>query len=283
MTEAQVPKPTVKFVDEYCAVYQNLFPEVRSFESFRNLHLGMVSEIKRKTLPAIAKAVGLENHQSLHHFLSESPWEVEDLRKRRLKLILQVLQGREIILIIDETGDRKQGKTTDYVKRQYIGNIGKIENGIVAVTAYGLIEGMTFPLLFQVYKPKEKLQPKDKYQSKPEIASEMLKELKAMGLKFKLVLADSLYGESDSNFISALNKLELDFVVAIRSNHGVWLPQGQKVRSNKWRQFNRVFSNGKTEIRYIREIIFGKRRPTRYWEITTDPETWLPDTSMSNP
>jgi len=32
-----------------------------------------------------------------------------------------------------------KGQHTDYVKRQYIGNLGKIENGIVAVTAYGLI------------------------------------------------------------------------------------------------------------------------------------------------
>jgi SRSO17 transposase len=40
---------------------------------------------------------------------------------------------REITVIIDETGDKKKGKTTDYVKRQYIGNIGKVENGIVSV------------------------------------------------------------------------------------------------------------------------------------------------------
>jgi len=46
-----------------------------------------------------------------------------------------------------------------YVKRQYIGNLGKIENGIVAVTAYGLINNITVPLLFEVYKPKERLKP----------------------------------------------------------------------------------------------------------------------------
>jgi SRSO17 transposase len=28
----------------------------------------MISEVKRKSLPAIAKAVGLKNHQNLHHF-----------------------------------------------------------------------------------------------------------------------------------------------------------------------------------------------------------------------
>ncbi|MBW4609152.1 MAG: transposase [Hassallia sp. WJT32-NPBG1] len=95
----------------------------RSFENFRDLHLGMISEIKRKPLPEIAKVVGLENQQSLHHFLTESPWSIESLKKRRLELILRVLNERSLILIIDETGDKKQGRTTDYVKRQYIGNL----------------------------------------------------------------------------------------------------------------------------------------------------------------
>jgi SRSO17 transposase len=49
------------------------------------------------------------------------------------------LRCRKIQLIIDETGDRKKGKKTDYVSRQYIGNLGKVENGIVAVMAYELI------------------------------------------------------------------------------------------------------------------------------------------------
>ncbi|MGL4502823.1 MAG: IS701 family transposase, partial [Planktothrix sp.] len=43
------------------------------------------------------------------------------------------------------------------------------------------------------------------------------------------------------------------YVVAIRSNHGVWLPLNQKVRANKWCKFERTFSDHKSEIRYIRE------------------------------
>ena len=104
---------TIKFVDDYCQWYRKLFPEVRSFEAFKYLHVGMISDIKRKTLPAIARVVGLSNEQGLVHFLTESPGKLEQLRQTRLKLILQVLAGREITLIIDETGDRKKGETTD--------------------------------------------------------------------------------------------------------------------------------------------------------------------------
>jgi SRSO17 transposase len=78
------------------------------------------------------------------------------------------------------------------VKRQYMGNLGKIEKGIVAVTAYGLLEGITFPLIFEVYKPKERLREGEPYLSKPHIAVEMIRYLPKIGVWFKLVLADSL-------------------------------------------------------------------------------------------
>jgi SRSO17 transposase len=88
---------------------------------------------------------------------------------------LKSLRGRKIQLIIDETGDRKKGKKTDYVSRQYIGNLGKVENGIVAVTAYGLIEGMTVILTCEIYKPKNRLKEGDICRSQPEIAAQMIR------------------------------------------------------------------------------------------------------------
>jgi SRSO17 transposase len=267
MVQPRPAAPTVKFVDEYCQWYKSLFPGVRSFEAFKYLHVGCISELKRKTLPEIAQIVGLDNHS-----LTTSPWDIEKLRALRLELILQVLKGRPIILIIDETGNKKKGNKTDYVKRQYIGNLGKVENGIVAVTAYGVFCGMTFPLLFEVYKPRERLKPGDKYLTKPQIAAIIIKKLELMGFNFNLVLADSLYGESSANFISILNDLGLNYLVAIRSNHSVELLPRQHTQYLKWHKFKRVFSNLSSENRFIREIIHGKRQEKRYWQITTDIE-----------
>ena len=91
---------------------------------------------------------------------------MRELRKQRLDLIQSALKGRKIFLIIDETGDKKKGKKTDYVSRQYLGKLGKIDNGIVAVTAWGLIDGITLPLIFEVYKPQQRLLDKDTYRSR---------------------------------------------------------------------------------------------------------------------
>jgi len=151
---------------------ENYFRLFRSFEAFKYLHVGMISDIKRKTLPAISRVVGLSNEQDLLNSLTESPWEAAQLTEARLELVLEVLKGRELVLIIDETGERNIGESTDYVKRQYIGNLEKVENGIVVVTAYGLFEGITFPLMFEVYRPKKRLLESDVYQTSARNCSE---------------------------------------------------------------------------------------------------------------
>jgi SRSO17 transposase len=58
------------------------------------------------------------------------------------------------------------------------------------------------------------------------------------------------------------------------------MPSNQTVRANKWCKFEKIFSNRKSETRYIREIIYGKKRTVTYWEVTTDPET-MPENSTS--
>ena len=105
MVKPRLPRPTVQCVDTYCELYRDLFIEVRAYESFKYLQLGLISDLKRKSLPGIAKVVGLDNAQGLHHFISQSPWQAEDLEKRRLKIILAILEEREIMVMIDETGD----------------------------------------------------------------------------------------------------------------------------------------------------------------------------------
>ena len=132
------PQPTVALIDKYCWDYNDLFSDVRSYECFKYLHQGIISPIKRKSLPEIAKEVGVYSPQSLHHFISNSPWSVEKLRAKRLSITLEALRENKFTLIIDETGDRNKGNKTDYVARQYLGSVGKIDKGIVSVNAYGV-------------------------------------------------------------------------------------------------------------------------------------------------
>ena len=52
----------------------------------------------------------------------------------------------EGVLVIDEHGDRKWGKRTAHVGRQWLANIGKTENGVVSVSILWGDEWVYYPI-----------------------------------------------------------------------------------------------------------------------------------------
>jgi len=252
---------------------------VRHFEQFTALHLGLLAATRHTSLPRLGKAVQADP-QALHHFLAKAEWSVEALRSKRLELLRQALGATAFILCLDEAGDRKKGHATDYVASQYIGNPHTLANGIVSVNADGVLATTTFPLLFRIFKPQTRLNGGDVSKTKPQLAIELIEELLALGFRFRVVLADSLSGESGP-FIAALHRLRLPYVVALRSNHGVWMLPGQRIRQTRWRPFDRVFTDGSRERRFIRETTFGTRTPVRSSQITTDPQAPPPETTWA--
>src|SRR5581483_329571 len=97
MTQARPAASTVTFVDEYCQLYEDVFPDVRSFEHFKRVQAGMLSEIKRKTLPAIAKATGKSDPQALHHFVAYAPWKTEERLRSALTRLGIAKKGKRRI------------------------------------------------------------------------------------------------------------------------------------------------------------------------------------------
>jgi len=71
----------------------------------------------------------------------------------RLRLIKQTIGQRRIVCALMKVEMSKKEKTTDYVAKQYIGNIGQTANGIVSVNAYAVVDKLTYPLLFKICKP----------------------------------------------------------------------------------------------------------------------------------
>ena len=68
MIEPRTPVPTVALIDEDYRDYRNLCSDVRNFEVFKFVHLGMICEIKHQSLPAIARSVGFSDGQELDRF-----------------------------------------------------------------------------------------------------------------------------------------------------------------------------------------------------------------------
>src|SRR5262249_27057766 len=151
---------------EYAARLDDLFETLAQRRSFRACLQGLLLPRERnKTLTALAGAVPIVGAQHpevqrLQFFLSESFWEAEALNARRLELLFADPPTRSHdggVLVIDETGDRKDGIKTAHVAKQYLGSRGKIENGIVAVTSLWADERVHFPLHVRSYTPVARL------------------------------------------------------------------------------------------------------------------------------
>ena len=272
MTLARPAQPTLDVIESHCVHFKHLFAEVRTFEHFQTMHVGLLSDTSRKTLPAIAKHLGLEHSQGLHHLLVTEHLDTQALRQQRLALVRQTLAHHPVTLMIDETGDRKKGTTTDYVSRQYLGSLGKVDNGLVTVHVVALLDGITFPLLWKVFKPKSRLRSGDVHRSKIQLAVQMLEEVANWGLHIELVVADSAYGMA-SEVVRFLQARQWSYALALRSDFGMYLPEGEKVWHKPWVKVARHLSDGSVQERWAQEVVWGKERKERYVVLTSDPKT----------
>ena len=85
---ARDAQSTTRVIDEYCLEYKHIFKEVINYECFKYLHVGIISPIKRKSLPEIGKVVGMKSGQSLHHFITKSPWSTTEIKSRKFRKII---------------------------------------------------------------------------------------------------------------------------------------------------------------------------------------------------
>ena len=187
------------------------------------------SEKNRANCTSIADSLGELDHQSLNHLLSDSPWNYKELLRELAVRVDGLFSDHEdVALLIDEVGFRKKGKYSACVGRQYLGCIGKHDNGQVAVVA-GLSTGKHYcPVDLSLFMPeswqddqirrlKAKVPDHITHQSKPKMALEMIRDLKANNIKFNYVGFDALYGSSFS-LIENLDNEGIAFIGDIKEN-----------------------------------------------------------------
>lgn len=123
-------------------------------------------------------------------------------------------------MIIDDSGHRKSGNFTDGVGRQYIGEIGKTDNGIVIVTTH-LYDGVrSLPLDIELYQHADSL-PKGKedkdFFKKPDIALKLVNQTIKRKFRPGIVLIDGGYG-NNSTFLKELESLKLNYIGGLAKN-----------------------------------------------------------------
>jgi hypothetical protein len=198
----------------------------RKKREFRNYIGGLLGESERKNLSQMASnAVGVTYHR-LHHFLTEAPWDAQQVNERRLLVMNQCSQtriNRGFTLIVDDSGHRKSGNFTAGVGRQYIGEIGKTENGIVVVTTHLYDGKKSLPLDIELYQHASSL-PEGKedleFKKKPELALTLVDRSLERGYRPGIVLIDAGYG-NNTTFLLELEKRKLKYIGGVAKNRKV--------------------------------------------------------------
>jgi SRSO17 transposase len=225
MTEAQLQalEPALAdFLDEFlfCCDYTQTFGHLGTYVR------GLLSDLPRKTAEPLALRAGTPA-RTLQEFLKDHAWDFAAVRQhlqadaaRRLPTVPADDLGT--VGLIDETSAVKQGTKTPGVARQYLGCVGKVDNGIVTVHL-GVARGSYQTLLdcdlyltqdWAADRPRCRAAgiPDDLgYRPKWQIALAELDRAQATGVRLDWLTFDEEYGKRPG-FVAGLDERQLRFV-----------------------------------------------------------------------
>ena len=219
----------------YLGRYRACFLQDRTAGHFDDYCRGLLSDLPRKTIEPIALARGTAV-RTLQEFLVTASWDqshARNLLQRQLARVLQDLPPDPLgtVGVLDETSCVKKGDKTPGVQRQYLGCVGKIENGIVTVhvgIAHGRFQALADA---DVYLPRSWDEDRERcqaagipdevrYQPKWQIALDQVLRLHQNGLACNWLTMDEGYG-SKVPFLTVLSLVGQKFVAEVPVNFSV--------------------------------------------------------------
>lgn len=216
--------------EKWCQRFDDVFGHKAQKREFRHYLGGLLGESERKNISQMAEnAVGVTYYR-LHHFLTEAPWSAIKVNERRLQVMNKCGQtriNRGFSLIIDDSGHRKSGNFTQGVGRQYIGEIGKTDNGIVVVTSHLYDGRKSLPLDIELYQHADSLSEGKQdplFEKKTEIAIKLIDQTLGRGYQPGIVIVDGGYGNNTS-FLLELESRKLKYLGGVAKNRKVTISE----------------------------------------------------------
>lgn len=220
----------------YLSRYSGLFKVYRrenGSKALQYLH-GLFHEGKHN-IERMNERIENSDYQQLHHFISVSPWDHEPVLSAVRGDLGKLFENRAELtgLILDESGHRKSGRKSVGVSRQYLGSIGKVDNGQVGVFA-ALSQGDDVGMVnVRLYLPEAwtkdkkrckaaKIPPeKQVYKTKSELALEMIREMEGE-INYNWIGGDTIYGNSKT-LRQGCQDLQRLFVMDVGENLELYL------------------------------------------------------------
>jgi SRSO17 transposase len=169
---------------------------------------GLLGNERRKTGWMRAEAAGDPGPWRQQALLGRDRWDAGALRDMVREHVIEHLADDDAVLVVDETGFLKQGKSSCGVARQYTGSAGKITNCPIGMFAAYVSRHRHAFIDRALYLPKSwtddpaRLKatyvPDDVvFATKPQLAARMIDRAIATSVPFRWVAGDTVYGVGD--------------------------------------------------------------------------------------
>jgi len=220
-------------LEEFLRPFHVHFKRSEARHAMERYLTGMLLEHPNKNCATIAAVVPDTSEQSLQGLLTVMAWDEDDLNKQRVKMMLALPSEGDAALVFDDTGFAKQGKSSVGVARQYSGTLGKVGNCQVTVNCHYAERTVAWPVATRIYlgkkwaydqaRRKKAKVPKDiPFQTKQQIALDLLDKADSWGVPYACVVADADYGDNP-NFLLGLENRKKRYVAAVRKDFKVAL------------------------------------------------------------
>ena len=203
---------------DYLVVYINKFGQYFKLHRFdntetaKNYVLGLLRCAKGEAnMERMEEEIPESEYRAYQHFISNSNWDCEGLKKAVALECSQVLSSQKqknnkpTGYIVDESSHLKKGKESVGVGRQYAGVIGKVDNCQVGVYSSLVNEKYASIINERLFLPESWTKDSErckktgipqkfqKYKTKPQLALEMIKQDIKRGVEFDWIGGDGLY------------------------------------------------------------------------------------------
>src|SRR5437763_8926769 len=216
---------------EFLAPFHVHFKRCEATRALERYLTGMFTEHPNKNCDTIAQVVPGTSEQSLQGLLTAMLWDEDDLNEQRVQTLLALPSEGDAALLFDDTGFAKQGQSSVGVARQYSGTLGKVGNCQVTVNCHDAERTLAWPVATRLYlnkawdqdrarRQKAKVPEDLAFQTKPEIALDLLDQADGWGVPYACVVADAAYGDNP-NFLAGLEERHMRSVAAARKDFKV--------------------------------------------------------------
>jgi SRSO17 transposase len=214
---------------------RHCFKRDKTFVYLQTYMLGLMADLKRKSIEPIALASGVAV-RTLQEFLAFFRWDHQRVEKTLIREVVERQYGKDSIGVLDACAHAKQGKYTPGVQRQWCGETGKRDNCVIgqhllytdndAKNPFGCV------VASDLYLPKSWDEDRDRcrragipdeltYRPKWEIGIEQIERVMSEGLRFDYVTFDEEYGKVPA-FIFELDRLGQKAIGEVPANFRVW-------------------------------------------------------------